>query len=270
MPEGDTVFKLAGYLQRELSGRELAAGSVRGRSDLVLAGLCLGEVYPRGKHLFIELDQDRLLRSHLGVRGSWHGYAPGEAWQKPVRQAAIVLDIGERVFVCFNALQVEVLRTDGLRHRHLVARLGPDLIDDAPDLALLVRRARQLAAGCSAIADVLLDQRIACGIGNVYKSEVLFLAGCHPALQLEQVSDATLAALYRRANALLRRNLRGGPRITRSANDDAGELWVYRRSGRPCLSCASEIQSMRLGAQQRATYWCPGCQPEPAPYPEDP
>ncbi len=270
MPEGDSVFKLAGYLHRELCGRELVGGSVRGRADLTLAGSRLGEVYPQGKHLFIELDQELMLRSHLGVRGSWHGYACGETWQKPARQASIVLDIGERVFVCFNALQVEVLRAGGIRHRQFLAELGPDLIDAMPDFVQIVGRARRLMVGGKPIADALLDQGIACGIGNVYKSEVLFLEGYHPATRLGQLSDASVLALYRRAHALLRRNLRGGMRMTRWANDDAGDLWVYRRAGHPCLQCSSVIRSMRLGVQQRATFWCPTCQPEPAGYPDHP
>ena len=110
MPEGDTVFKLAAYLAPQLQDRRLVAGLVRTTATLDLAGCRVGGVFAHGKHLFIELDDQRLLRSHLGMWGSWHAYAPREPWQKPRRQAAIVLDTGERLFVCFNPLQVEVLR----------------------------------------------------------------------------------------------------------------------------------------------------------------
>ncbi|MCB1803542.1 MAG: formamidopyrimidine DNA glycosylase, partial [Gammaproteobacteria bacterium] len=94
MPEGDTVYKVAAYLRTELQGRRLASGRADTPRPVDLAGLQVSDVYARGKHLFIALD-DRLLRSHLGMHGSWHRYARGEAWQRSERQAAIVLDTGE-------------------------------------------------------------------------------------------------------------------------------------------------------------------------------
>ena len=263
MPEGDTVFKLAGYLRPHLRGRQLVAGKVRELPGAALAGVCIGDVYARGKHLFIELDQSRLLRSHLGMQGSWHGYAPGEPWQKPLRQASIVLDTGLRIFVCFNALQVEVLRNGGVRQRTFDVTLGPDLLAGPLDYETILRRARELADPGMPIADVLLSQRIASGIGNVYKSEVLFLETSHPATPLVRVADTELVGLYRQASRLLRRNRHGGPRVTRWANDDAGRLWVYGRSGQQCLRCGCVICSAKLGVRLRSTYWCPRCQPGP-------
>ena len=96
---------------------------------------------------------------------------------------------------------------------------------------------------------------------------MLFLEGCHPALAIHQVDDALLDRLYRRASRLLGRNTRGGPRVTRPANDQAGRLWVYGRTGQPCLRCDAPIASRLLGERQRSTYWCPRCQPltDPAP-----
>jgi endonuclease-8 len=230
MPEGDTVFKLAGYLRPQLGGRRLVAGKVRGMPETTLAGRCIDDVYARGKHLFIEFDQSWLLRSHLGMRGSWHAYAAGEPWQKPPRQASIVLDIGERLFVCFNALEVEFLRNTGVRRRAFDAALGPDLLGDRLDIETILRRARELGDPDMPVADVLLSQRIASGIGNVYKSEVLFLEACHPATPLARMADAQLAALYRQASRLLRRNRHGGPRVTRWVNDAAGRPHPLREA----------------------------------------
>jgi endonuclease-8 len=265
MPEGDTVFKLAGYLRPQLGGRRLVAGKVRGMPETTLAGRCIDDVYARGKHLFIEFDQSWLLRSHLGMRGSWHAYAAGEPWQKPPRQASIVLDIGERLFVCFNALEVEFLRNTGVRRRAFDAALGPDLLGDRLDIETILRRARELGDPDMPVADVLLSQRIASGIGNVYKSEVLFLEACHPATPLARMADAQLAALYRQASRLLRRNRHGGPRVTRWVNDAAGRLWVYGRTGQHCLRCDDLIRSAKLGSRQRSTFWCPRCQSGPGP-----
>jgi len=260
MPEGDTVFKLAGYLRRELRGRELVTGSVRSSQPVDLAGRRVVGVSSHGKHLFIELDNGLQLRSHLGMWGSWHGYAPREQWQKPRRQAAIVLDIGERVFVCFNPLQIEVLRPTGVRRRRLDVALGPDLLAPEPDLDTILIRVRTLTVEDAPIVDVLLDQRIASGIGNVYKSEVLFLGGLDPRETIGSLGDGKILDLYRRASDLLGRNLSGGPRVTRRAGDAAGPLWVYGRTGLPCLKCDDLIRSSRLGRGQRSTFWCPTCQ----------
>jgi endonuclease-8 len=260
MPEGDTIRKLANALGPVLTGRLVITGHARTTQQVDLAGTRLGRVYPQGKHLFIELDADRLLRSHLGMWGSWHGYAPGEVWRKPRRQASIVLDTGERLYVCFNALQVEILRRSGVRRQILDTVLGPDLLADPLDYAQIIQRARALCAAATPLMDLLLNQRIACGIGNVYKSEVLFVTGWHPKTPLGQLTDEQLLAIYRQASQLLSQNTGRGPRITRWANDDAGRLWVYGRRGQPCLRCEAVIRSAKLGKGMRTTYWCPSCQ----------
>lgn len=261
MPEGDTIFKLAAYLLPALQGRRLVAGRLRHDASIELAGRTIDDVYAHGKHLFIALDDGRLLRSHLGMWGSWHGYAPDESWQRPQKQASIVLDTGERVFVCFNALQVELLRHDGVRARQFGVVLGPDLMHKAIEFTDIVARARELCEPATPIADVLLNQRVACGIGNVYKSEVLFIERCHPATPLQALEDKSLIALFARAQRLLDGNRRGGPRVTRRANDDAGHLWVYGRTGQPCHQCDTPIASMMFGRGQRSTFWCAHCQP---------
>jgi endonuclease-8 len=269
MPEGDTVFKLARYLGPELIGRRVVDGFARGVAPSDLSGRTVARVHAHGKHLFIAFDDETLLRSHLGMWGTWHGYARGERWQKPRRQAAIVIDTGERVFVCFNPLQVELLRDHGVRRRRLGNELGPDLLRPGVDYGLVIARARQLVAVDAPLVDVLLHQRVATGIGNVFKSEVLFVQGCDPAMPLGACSDERLRELYVCATRLMGRNTAGGPRVTRRANDDAGRLWVYGRAGQPCLRCEDRIRSQPMGRGLRSTYWCPACQPRIAPIRQD-
>lgn len=259
MPEGDTVHKLAAYLAPRLVGRELCGGRLRDAPGLELAGRRVERVAARGKHLFVELSGERSVRSHLGMHGSWHRYAPGEAWKLSQRRAALTLETERDVLVCFDAAEVEWLRSGGLAERDLLARLGPDLAAEEVDLDEVLRRARA-AARDRPIADLLLDQRVASGIGNVYKSEVLFLERVEPCTDAAEVDDAMLTRLYARARACLRANLHGGPRATRSAADGRGGLWVYRRGGRPCLRCGTAIRRAPLGADRRSTYWCPACQ----------
>lgn len=263
MPEGDTVHKLATFLRPALSGCRLSAGSVVSKSRIDLGGRCVTNVYAHGKHLFIELDECELLRSHLGMTGSWHSYAPYEAWQKPRNRASILLDAGDRLYVCFHAAQVELLCKDGVRHRELAQSLGPDLLADSPALEEAVARARRLLDAETPLVDVLLNQHVMTGVGNIYKSEVLFITGYHPLHRLDALDDASLILLFETASSMLKDNLGGGPRVTRRVNDDASDLWVYGRASQPCLKCDDRVVTARLGRQRRSTYWCPSCQPEP-------
>ncbi len=261
MPEGDTVHKVAAYLAPRLTGRTVRALQL---ADVAGARRCTGrriaEVHAAGKHLYIGFDNGCALRSHLGMYGAWHHYGDGEAWRKPRTQASLVLTTDDRVYVCFNAREVELVEAGGVRARILDARLGPDLTRPDPDIELAVRRARALFDNDAPICDVLLDQRAACGIGNVYKSEVLFLEGRLPQTRFATISDADLARYYATAADLLGRNLGGGPRVTRFDNDGAGRLWVYGRRGLPCLRCDGRIEAQRLGRHHRGTFWCGGCQ----------
>lgn len=262
MPEGDTIHKIAGFLAPRLRSHRLV------RVEMAHSGTarrCTGRqvrgVTARGKHLFIELDDDTALRSHLGMYGSWHFYAPGEEWRKPVSQASLVLATDDAVYVCFNAREVELVRAPSVRERVLGMRLGPDLLGEDGRLGVIVGRAREILEPDTLLADVLLDQRVASGIGNVYKSEVLFLERQSPLTRLEEIGDTGLERCYATATDLLRRNLGGGPRITRFEKDGAGRLWVYGRRGQPCLRCDGRIESARLGRDHRSTYWCNKCQP---------
>lgn len=265
MPEGDTIHKLARALAPGLIGQRPRSIVLARRHHGTAPSGRIGAVYARGKHLFIEFDHGEAIRTHLGMYGSWHRYAPAEPWRKPERQASLVLKTDLAIYVCFNAREVEVLRVGGLRDQALRARLALDLLAEEVPFDQIPRKARAFCDPETPIVDVLLDQRIACGIGNVYKSEVLFLQACHPSTPLHQISDQALLGLYRCAAELLRRNLGPGPRVTRADQNAASRLWVYRRVGQTCQRCGTRICAARLGRHWRSTYWCPGCQPLRAP-----
>ncbi len=261
MPEGDTIHKIANWMAPRLTDDTLQAVTLAGAHD---ANQCRGRrvagVRAVGKHLFIELDNHKALRSHLGMYGSWHFYGHGEAWKKPRWQASIVLETASCTYVCFNARDVEVVTSPSVRERIIDTRLGPDLIRDDVDPGTLAARALAMLDGDDLIGDALLDQRVAAGIGNVYKSEVLFIERLHPERSLASVTASDLTKCFRLAARLLRNNLGGGKRVTRTNGDGAGRLWVYGRTGLPCLRCDTPIEYRRLGRHHRGTYWCPTCQ----------
>ncbi len=272
MPEGDTIHKIANFLAPCLGEQTVVDLRI---ADIAAARSCIGrrvsDVNARGKHLFIEFDNGLALRSHLGMHGSWHRYPAGGDWQRPRSQLSVALTTADWDYVCFNAKEVEVVRIPSVRERIVHGRLGPDLIADEVDPDYLARRAREILDADTLLADALLDQRVACGIGNVYKSEILFIERLAPQTRLADIDDHQLGHCFGTAADLLQRNLGGGRRVTRFAADQAGSLWVYGRTDLPCLRCDTPISSQRLGRHHRGTYWCSSCQASPvADVPNDP
>lgn len=260
MPEGDTIHTLAETLAPELCGQRIESLAIRHRPQSHPHKTHIETVKSRGKHLIIELSDGRTIRSHLGLYGSWHRYRPGEPWQRPARQASLVIRLAERLYVCFNAKEVEITASAGFRIRDQQHRLGPDLTREPLIAEQLQSRIKVLVPSDTPIVDLLLDQRIASGIGNVYKSEVLFLRGISPRAEVETLRPDDILGLYETAARLLRSNLAGSPRITRDCQDGRGNLWVYRRRGLACFHCGRPILQAMLGRTPRSTYWCPGCQ----------
>ena len=263
MPEGDTIHQLARALQPELCGQILLEARVAGQPTR-LVGRPIGEVEAIGKHLLIYVDQ-LVLRSHLGMYGSWHRYHDGERWQRPKWQASVVLRTAQRIYVCFRAEEVELLDRRGGRFREWARGLGPDILGDGFDPTEVKARIRERCRPGEPMCDVLLDQRLAAGIGNVYKSELLFLRALDPLAPVASVADDDLVACYETARAIMAPNLRPGPRQTRGVRPRQGfgqyrgeepTLWVYGRNGGRCLLCGGAIALRNLGRNNRSTYSC--------------
>jgi endonuclease-8 len=261
VPEGDTIHKIAEYMDAALRGDIVRSIKVHPGFGRSVAGVYrVSRVSSEGKHLFLTFDDGTQLRSHLGMYGSWHTYPPGARWRKPHRQASLILSTRTRDFVCFNAKEVQWLRVQGFRRADQHTRLGADLIRDGLDADDLLRRIREHLGPRTLLVDLLLDQRVAAGIGNVFKSEVLFLERRAPGIPLGDLDDDGLIALYRRATLLLAENVGGGARTTRFQADGRGRLWVYARRDLPCFVCGAPIRRALLGVQPRSTYWCESCQ----------
>ncbi len=274
MPEGDTVHKLAGALRPRLVGRRLLGVWTRDRGLIEpFAGRRVTEVSALGKHMLVGIDRrdgkpgaDWVLHIHLGMRGRWHRLDRDAPPRLSPARASLALETQDALFVCYRAAVAEVLRRADVAVHPRLMRLGPDLLSDEPSYATIVERARRREARC--VAELLLDQTVACGIGNVYKSEVLFVEGIHPETSAASLDDDAIVGLYRSARRLLRANLGGWRRTTirsvspgRTPGPRDPRLWVYGRSGEQCRRCATPIASMLLGDDARSSYWCPGCQP---------
>lgn len=275
MPEGDTIYRSARTLKAALAGRTVTgfrtvlAHLARVHDDGPLTGRTIDDVVSRGKHILMYFSGDLILRTHMRMHGAWHLYRPGERWQQPGRDMRLVIATDAFEAVAFRVPVAEFRTAAALERDEAIQSLGPDLLCDAPDLAMAVARMRAL--GRAPLAEALLNQRVVAGIGNVFKSEVCFVARLSPATPVAGIDEASLRRVLEIARQQLRANVpdagaaslmmwRGGRRTTRSA-DPARALWVYGRAARPCRRCATPIEVVAHGVDARLTYWCPTCQP---------
>ena len=262
MPEGDTIHRVATTLRAALVGHQLTRVELpRTPRPHPGPGARISGVEARGKHLLVHVDDGLTIHTHLRMTGAWHLYRPGERWRKPARAARVVLAVERALAVCFAAPVVEVLDARGLQRHPSLRALGPDLCDPDVDLDDALRRLRQLPGPDTTIGEALLDQRIACGVGNVYRCDVLFLHGIDPATPSRHLDAATGHALLADASALLRANLHTAARTT-APEAGEGATWVHGRGSEPCRRCGTPIEVGRLGEQARYVYRCPSCQPD--------
>jgi endonuclease-8 len=275
MPEGDTIFRAARTLDRALAGQVVTRFEsvfphlTRVDVDHRVTGRTVERVSSHGKHLLVWLSGDLVLRTHMRMNGAWHIYRTGERWQRPRHEMRILLGAGAFEAVAFNVPVAEFSTAAGLDRT--LADAGPDPLDAAFDPAEAVRRLR--ARGDIEIGEALLDQRAVAGIGNVYKSEILFAARVHPFAPVSVLDDAALEELVRWAVKFMRANVADGTsaivtytgfrRTTRRA-DPSERLWVYGRAGKPCRRCGTPVSRRKQGPHARSTYWCETCQ-RPAP-----
>ena len=259
MPEGDTVWLAAQRMNTALAGGTLRRGEFRipQLATLDLTGATVREVVPRGKHLLIRLDDDRTLRTHFRMDGSWHIYRPGTTWHGgPAYDVRLVLATDDWECVGYRLHDIAVVPT--AEEDRLVGHLGPDVLGPDWDLDEALRRLND--SPDEQIGVALVDQRNLAGIGNLYKVETLFMTRTHPWTRVADVPD--LAGLVTRARSLMQAN-RDHPEQSTTGSTRRGEdHWVFGRKGRPCRRCRTPILLGDQGpdTQERVTYWCPSCQ----------
>jgi endonuclease-8 len=272
VPEGDTIFRAATTLNRALAGETITnfqsayPALTRIHHDRPLTGRIIESVTARGKHLLMTFSGDLTLHTHMRMHGSWHIYRPGEPWRHPARDMRVVVETARYVAVGFNVPVAELLTAVELVRHPQLSNLGPDLAQPDFDRAEAVRRLE--GAGADPIETALLNQRVVAGIGNVFKSEVLFLAGIHPLTRVRDLDAARLGRLLDVAVRAMKMSTASsaqtlsaarGRRTTGSLDPNA-TLWVYGRGGKPCRRCGTIIDATQSPPDARLTYWCPECQ----------
>jgi endonuclease-8 len=265
MPEGDTILRAARTLARRLENKTITAfaSTVPSIARADLLGHAIARVEARGKNLLIHFDDGRALHTHMRMTGSWHVYLPGERWKRPASYARVVLEVEGCVAVCFSAPVVELFAPGHVEAARDLASLGPDILADCFEVETAIARMR--AGGSVPIGEAVLDQRRVAGIGNIYKSETLFLQKVDPFRLLGDLTDDTLRAILLEARRLMSANLAPGSGMrTTTRTGTRARHFAYGRSGEPCLVCGERIRMRRQGAALRSTYYCPACQSAPA------
>jgi endonuclease-8 len=254
MPEGDTVWYTAHRLDEALAGRTLTRTDFRvpRLATATLTGQLITEVVPRGKHLLARTSGGLTVHTHLRMDGSWR-VTPAAERVPDSHRIRLILANEDWQATGYQLGVVELLRTNA--EQRVTGQLGPDLLGPDWDADEAVRRLT--ADKERPIGEALLDQRNLAGIGNVYKSEVLFLSGISPWTPAGAVADLTAVAEL--ARKLLDANKDRTRRTTTASTRPGEETWVYGRRGRACRRCDTAIRSQ--GQQDRVTYWCPRCQP---------
>jgi len=267
VPEGDTVWLAARRLDEVLAGRRLIHTDFRvpQLATASLAGQTVIDVVSRGKHLLLRTDAELTLHTHFRMDGTWRVFRRGSPWSGgPEFQVRVVLRTDEWDAVGYRLPVVELVPTP--KEGDVVGHLGPDLLGDDWDEDEATRRLAKRPE--REVGPALLDQRNLAGIGNLYKTETLFLSGITPWTRVGDVAD--LNAVVRRARRLMTANKGHWQQSTTGSLRRGEQHWVFERTNRPCRRCGASVREAmqredERPEQARVCYWCERCQAGPAP-----
>ncbi len=275
MPEGDTIFRAARALQRALGGQVITGFETvlpkleRVHIDSVVTGRTVEKVEANGKWLVMHFSGDLLLLTHMLMNGSWHIYRSDEPWRRGRYHMRVVLRTPEYVAVAFNVPVAEFHTPETLRRHRALRHLGPSMLAPTFDDATILANLR--AQPESEVGAALLNQTVAAGIGNVFKSEICFGCGVNPFRRVASLSIEELSCLVTTGRKFMLANVTEASsdltvthntlRRTTGRSGPEDRLWVYHRRGQPCHRCGTPIESRKQQPGARTTFWCPQCQP---------
>ena len=270
MPEGHTIHRLAGHLWSAFGDHRVMASSPQGRfaaGAALVDGQILTSTDAYGKHLFLGFgDAPEWVHVHLGLIGRFDLQRVTDRLPPPSSTVRLRLAAPGWHADLRGAMVCEIVNDDG--KATIQARLGPDPLRDDADAGRVVTR---VLASPRAIAALLMDQAVVSGVGNVYRAEVLFRAGLDPVTPGRSLDTDTIRALWDDLQALMRIGVKTGRIDTvrpehdpesmgrpPREDDHGGEVYVYRRTGLPCLVCQTQISTRVV--EGRNLFWCQNCQ----------
>ena len=259
MPEGHSVRRIANRFNADFRDSPLTISSPQGRfSDAeLLTGGELIEASAVGKQMFLHFEAG-IIRIHLGIYGKW-SFSKVEI--EPVGQVRVRFKASNLIADLRGPTICEVIDQNAVQA--IYDRLGPDPLRPDPELSQLDRFLQRVAKSNSAIGQLLMDQSVIAGIGNVYRAELFFRAGLSPFTPGAQVPKAVLTGIWNDAVVLMAIGVKTGLMLTREGFQGvkvpkADRYQVYKREGLECRVC---FQPVSIGLlQARKLYWCGTCQ----------
>jgi endonuclease-8 len=252
MPEGDTIRGVANRLA-PLIGQTIERATTRGLIRN-LAGRTVTAVDAHGKNLYIDLDDQAQIHVHQGMNGRFRARSRREGDATLVRMSpgivSLAITTATHVFLWLTCPTVEIVPRRAPNRGMHEARLGPDVLAGGFDPNVAAQRAGEHPS--RTIGDVLLDQRVVAGIGNIWKTESCFACRIDPRTLVREIPEHVLVQIYEAARERMAASVEAG---------GVRDFAAYTRTGKPCLRCGTPIVAFQLGDPPRWTWSCPTCQP---------
>ena len=252
MAEGPLVHYYTRRLNEVLQGKNVRVEfRLRKLKDVEpsFQSVLIQKVEAHGKQFRIHFSDQGILLIHLMMWGSWRIYRKGESWDKPIQQARVVFHTNSHTAVVFSAPVVKLLTLFELQNDPKWGNLGPDPLRYDFSSKEVFRRLEQYPS--REIGEVLLDQQVIAGVGNILRIEILFMSRIHPRRQVGSLSE-------KEKEELLWWTLKLFEKWVKQIGRRSHWIQIYRRSGKPCPECGTLIQFFRQAG--RITYACPMCQ----------
>ncbi|WP_040490940.1 Fpg/Nei family DNA glycosylase [Ilumatobacter nonamiensis] len=264
MPEGHTIHRIARDHSKLLTGRPVHVWSPQGPFAPDAArvdGATLERIEPYGKHLFYHWSTGEIGHVHLGLFGKFKVFTDDD---RPQPQGAIRMRLESDSATIDLSGPTACTIDDPSVRTGILARLGPDPIMRRANPQQMYDKISKSRRG---IGDLLMDQSVVAGIGNVYRAEVLFACGIHPLRPGTDLDPAELELLWTTITRMLRRGVKDNRIVTMTRADSdvprnrpiprADATYAYKRDH--CVRCGTEIQHLDIA--NRTSYHCPTCQP---------
>ena len=272
MPEGPEIRRAADQIERVLKGQVAQAVQfglpLLKQYEKSLTGQSVLGIETRGKAMLTHFDHGLTIYSHNQLYGVWRVVKRGKL-PNTRRQLRLAIHTPQHSALLYSASDISVWSTSQLDQHPFLARIGPDILK--PDLtwrAVAERLASQRFCR-RALSSVYLDQAFLAGLGNYLRSEILFIAGAHPAKKAQDLTRGELGKLARTTLDVAHRSYRlGGVTVSerqykalrkQGLTHGKARFFVFARASQRCRVCKAKIQ--RESANARRIYICPGCQP---------
>lgn len=262
MPEGHTVHRIANAFKADFEGKRVRVSSPQGRfsQSQIVTGKKLTQAKAHGKQLFLFFGKD-IVRIHLGIYGKWSFQAFKSDPPDPVGAVRARFLTTKQVADLRGPTACEVI--DEQQLSIALSKLGPDPLDGDKSGKGSKLFLEKVNASSRPIAELLMNQSVIAGIGNVYRAELLYRAKLNPLIAGKSVPTELVEAIWQDAKKLMPIGVRTGMMLTREGYlkgkpDMEDRYYVYKRSGEPCRECGGKVKMELLAG--RKLYFCPRCQ----------